>query len=170
MLALIFDHRHRGNLHIKAWLLAGPLPMLEEAVGTGRQACIGTYHEPYQEACQGSGRVEGVQESLIAGQHQLAGLAKEGVGVCSSKPGEEPVQQRTKPKPHCHSRKSSLRSALGVLETTSSLGFVAGCHIRAAPGGSTGVAPAATLNSGRGSNVVRSLVFSSSHQPRCRRT
>lgn len=71
---MIFDHRHRGNLHIKAWLLAGPWAMQQEAVVPERQACIGTYHEPYQEACQG--RLEDVKESLVAGQHRLVRPAK----------------------------------------------------------------------------------------------
>lgn len=65
---MIFDHRHRGNLHIKSWLSTGPLPMLQEAAVPGRQAYIGMYHEPYQEARQGPSR--GVQWSLASGQHQ----------------------------------------------------------------------------------------------------
>lgn len=65
---MIFDHRHRGNLHIKSWLSTGPLPMLQEAAVPGRQACIGMYHEPHQAARQGPSM--GVQESLVAGQHQ----------------------------------------------------------------------------------------------------
>lgn len=124
-----------------------------------RQNCIGMYHEPYQEACQGLSRGGSFRRASLLGSISLQGWPRKMLaGVCSPKPGEEPVQQRAKTKPHCHCRKSSLRSALDVLETTSSLGLVAGCHIRAAPGGSTGGTLATTLNSGRGSNVVRSLV------------
>lgn len=161
VLAVIHDHRHRGNLHIKSWLSTGPLPMLQEAAVPGRQACIGMYHEPYQAARQGPSR--GVQESLVAGQHQPvpASQDSQGAGACGSRNRTRnglSAQQRAQPRPHCHSRKSSLKPALDVLETACSLGVVAGCHIRAAPGGSTGATPAATLNPGRGSNVVRSLV------------
>ena len=65
VLALIVDHRHRGNLHIKAWPLAGPWRMLQEVMVPGRQACIGTYHEPYQEACQGATRRGSRRRSLL---------------------------------------------------------------------------------------------------------
>lgn len=88
---MIFDHRHRGNLHIKAWLLVRPLAMLQEAVVPERQACIGMYHEPYQEPCQG-GDSRGLQESLITGQHQLVGPATV-LAFAVQKTGERPVEQ-----------------------------------------------------------------------------
>lgn len=81
VLAVIFDHRHRGNLHIKAWLLAGPWAMPQEAVVPERQACIGTYHEPYQEACQGATRGRSGEPHCWAAP---ACEASQGVGVCGS--------------------------------------------------------------------------------------
>lgn len=155
VLAVIFDHRHRGNLHIKSWLLAGPLAMLQEAVVPGRQACIGTYHEPYREVCQGSARGASGEPHCWAAPACKAG---QGVGACGSKTTEDQFSSEQSPSLTATPGTSSLGSALDELETACSLGVVAGCHIRAAPGGSTGAAPAATLNPGRGSNVVRSLV------------
>lgn len=72
VLAVIFDHRHRGNLHIKAWLLAGPLPMLQEATALGRSACIGMYHEPIPRGMSGVA-VEGSRGASLLGSACLCG-------------------------------------------------------------------------------------------------
>lgn len=141
-----------------AWMLAGRLLMLQGAVGSGAADLHWHVSRTIPRGMPGATR--GVQENLKCwkGTNMQAG---QGVAVRGSKTRKRSIQRREKAKtslPRLPLWEPSLRSAFDERETAWSLGVVAGCHIRAAPGEPTGATPAATLNSGRGSNVVRLLV------------